>query len=80
MSVTVCILNTTGFVYRRQKEVVTPMLFEIAQNGDKDKLFQLLEDDDDVNPSVSSVIIVETLLIKLLCMYVCMYVCIYVCT
>ena len=38
---------------RRQKEVVTPTLFDIAVNGDKDKLYQLLENGDDVNPIVS---------------------------
>ena len=40
---------------RRQREILTPTLFEIARNGNKDELFQLLEDGDDVNPSVSDV-------------------------
>ena len=38
--------------YRRQKDIVNPTLFDIAISGDKDGLYQLLEDGDDVNPSV----------------------------
>ena len=38
--------------FRRQKQIVAEQLFEIATSGDKDELFRLLEDGDDVNPQV----------------------------
>ena len=38
---------------RRQKELVTPVLFAAAESGDCSHLFEYLESGDDVNPLVS---------------------------
>ena len=38
---------------RRQNELMTPLLFEVAHSGNKDLLFAVLENGDDVNPIVS---------------------------
>ena len=37
---------------RRQKELINPLLFEVAHTGNKDLLFKILENGDDVNPIV----------------------------
>ncbi|XP_022109648.1 ankyrin-3-like [Acanthaster planci] len=37
-------------IYRRQKSIVNPTLFECAMNGDADRLYSTLEDGDNVNP------------------------------
>ena len=39
---------------RRQREVVNPILFECAMNGDAQRLFCTLEEGDCVNPMVSA--------------------------
>jgi hypothetical protein len=38
---------------RRQRALVTPALFECTMTGDAQRLFCLLEDGDNVNPTVS---------------------------
>ena len=38
---------------RRQSELIEPVLFEVAHSGNKDYLFQLLQNGDNVNPLVS---------------------------
>ena len=38
---------------RRQRELVTPALFECAMTGDAQRLYCLLEEGDNVNPTVS---------------------------
>ena len=45
-------------VAKRQREIVTPVLFETAMNGDADKLYCTLEEGDCVNPLVSGWFIV----------------------
>jgi len=42
----------TAAVVRRQKEVVTPALFEMAISGNADGIYSILEDGDSVNPQV----------------------------
>jgi len=37
---------------RRQKELVAPMLFEVAQTANTDLLFKIFENGDDINPTV----------------------------
>ena len=37
---------------RRQKEIVTPALFEMAVSGNADGIYSILEDEDFVNPQV----------------------------
>ena len=39
---------------RRQREIVTPALFDTAVTGKSDHLFTILENGDDVNPLVST--------------------------
>ena len=41
--------------HRRQREVVTPRLFEVAHSGHKELIFQILENGDDMNPTVSTI-------------------------
>lgn len=41
------------FFDRRQQEIVNPVLFEVAGTGDKNLLYQLVENGDDINPTVS---------------------------
>ena len=38
--------------FRRQKELIAPMLFEVARTGNKDLLFKIWENGDDINPTV----------------------------
>ena len=38
--------------FRRQRELVAPMLFEVARTGNKDLLFKIWENGDDINPRV----------------------------
>ena len=38
--------------HRRQKELVAPMLFEVAQTANTDLLFKIFENGDDINPTV----------------------------
>ena len=45
----------THCVIRRQKELITPLLFEVAHSGNKDLLFKILENGDDVNPIVREI-------------------------
>ena len=42
-------------IVRRQKELINPLLFEVAHSGNKDLLFKILENGDDVNPIVSHI-------------------------
>ncbi len=39
---------------RRQKELIIPLLFEVVHSGNKDQLFHMLQNGDDVNPLVST--------------------------
>ena len=39
---------------RRQSELVTPVLFDVAVSGNSELLFKILENGDDVNPSVNT--------------------------
>ena len=45
----------TVLMVRRQKELITPLLFEVAHSGNKDLLFKILENGDDVNPTVREI-------------------------
>ena len=45
-------IHTLYCAFRRQKELITPLLFEVAHSGNKDLLFKILENGDDVNPIV----------------------------
>ncbi len=39
--------------YRRQTDLVDPLLFDVALSGTDETLFATLENGDDVNPTVS---------------------------
>ena len=42
---------------RRQREIVTPTLFDAAVSGNGELFFKILENGDDVNPMVSNDVI-----------------------
>ena len=46
-------LTSSTYPLRRQ-QIVSDRLFDIALSGDQNELFELLEDDDSVNPLVSN--------------------------
>ena len=51
--VCMCVMRVCVCVFRRQRELVSPRLFEIARSGDDEHILHVFENGDDVNPQVS---------------------------